>query len=196
MFSCQSVCRYLFLLKKKSLSWPSKSYMTDRTFCGWVGFLVCFFVGNNCMGRLICPTGGTLVGVCTNIGECCAANGDYYHYYKNLCFFLLSLCVRTLCWQQWQSLIINLLLFYCLFVLPLVYFVVKVFTNTRKWRKICLSSVWLQVWWVKKRSASITFFQLKLTYLERNDKSRIFLPFSVSQWKGSVVVRPGEGRHR
>ena len=26
-----------------------------------------------------------------------------------------------------------------------------------------------------------TFFQLWLTYLERNDKSRIFLPFSVSQ---------------
>ena len=52
-----------------------------------------FFVGNNCMGRLICPTGGTLVGVCTNIGECCAANGDYYHYYKNLCFFFIIITI-------------------------------------------------------------------------------------------------------
>ena len=56
-----------------------------------------FFVGNNCMGRLICPTGGTLVGVCTNIGECCAANGDYYHYYKNLCFFIISSFIIIVC---------------------------------------------------------------------------------------------------
>ena len=55
---------------------------------------------------------------------------------------LLSLCVQTLCCQRWLAFIINLLLFYCLFVLPLVYFVryffmflfFQVLTNTRKWR--------------------------------------------------------------
>ena len=32
----------IYFFWKRSFSWASKSYMTDRTFCGWVGFLVCF----------------------------------------------------------------------------------------------------------------------------------------------------------